>query len=246
MNSFHWRLSSFSVSRAKLSCRERFINHKNYAALSPIFRFVLIHFLHFLEMFTGFDFPDCNRFLFYIFITHNMDQAQLIAALRENHQKFTDYLAGLSTEDFTFAPENGWSAGQQLQHIVLCLKPLVHVYGMDAEQIIQNFGQTDRSNRSPETLKSDYLAALAKGGKAPQAYVPEPVADSERALLLASMTGLVEALCERVDRRSPTELDQLCILHPLMGLISLREMLYNATYHVTHHHNKAIAILAAR
>jgi len=45
----------------------------------------------------------------------------------------------------------------------------------------------------------------------------------------------VQALARRIDRFSETQLDQLILPHPLLGKLTLREMLYFTIYHVQHH-----------
>jgi hypothetical protein len=42
-------------------------------------------------------------------------------------------------------------------------------------------------------------------------------------------------LARRIDRFSETQLDQLILPHPLLGKLTLREMLYFTIYHVQHH-----------
>ena len=49
------------------------------------------------------------------------------------------------------------------------------------------------------------------------------------------MSILIDKLISEIDVFTENELDTLSIPHPLLGSISLREMLYNAIYHVEHH-----------
>ena len=44
-----------------------------------------------------------------------------------------------SNEDtFNYKFQEKWAAGQQLAHIVMCVKPLVYVFGLDKVLIEQN------------------------------------------------------------------------------------------------------------
>ncbi|MCW3124161.1 MAG: hypothetical protein JWQ38_3653, partial [Flavipsychrobacter sp.] len=141
----------------------------------------------------------------------------------------------LTAEEYSFSKHGKWTAGQQLQHIVLCVKPLVQVFGMDTQVIAEAFGQTDEKGRTYEILLNDNTTKLKEGGKAPERYVPEATSPGQSADLCGVLTKLVQELSSKIELFSEDELDSLLIPHPLLGKISLREMLYNAIYHVTHH-----------
>ena len=53
------------------------------------------------------------------------------------------------------------------------------------------------------------------------------------------LNQLISALCLKLDDYSEAELDHYSIPHPLLGALSLREMLYNMIDHVQVH-QKAI------
>lgn len=44
----------------------------------------------------------------------------------------------------------------------------------------------------------------------------------------------------KVDIFEEEDLETLLIPHPMLGKITLKEMLYNAAYHVQHHQNQTI------
>jgi hypothetical protein len=174
----------------------------------------------------------------------NKSKQELISELRANHQEFAIYLSGLSDDEFNFCYLDKWSASQQLEHITLCVKPLVKVFSMDKAVIAQMFGRTDRVGRSTDELLAEYLARFAEGGKAPARFVPESVPDNPRLIRCIDLTDLVDTMCAGIDTFSEDELDQLLVPHPLLDMLTLREMIYNAVYHVTHHQANAIANLA--
>jgi len=164
-----------------------------------------------------------------------MNQEAICGELRRKHELFISYMNGLSAGDYEYRYAQKWTAGQQLQHIVLCVAPLVQVFGMDKAAIAERFGTTDRAGRSYEALKNEYNSRLGDGGRAPDRYVPEDAAISRREELTGALKNEVDRLCIHIGRFSEPELDTLLIPHPLLGSLSLREMLYNALYHVEHH-----------
>lgn len=169
-----------------------------------------------------------------------MTKPELTTTLTDKYTHFTNYINSLSADEYMYSHNGKWTAGQQLEHIVICVKPLVQVFGMDKTAIAKTFGTTDKPGRDYDTLLSEYKSKLNEGGKAPSKYVPENITADTRATLSETLPQLIAALKTRIDTFSEPELDTLCIPHPLLGNISLREMLYNAIYHVQHH--QAIAV----
>jgi hypothetical protein len=164
-----------------------------------------------------------------------MDKQAIIDALYRNHSSFADYISQLSPGAFLYHYQDKWTAGQQLAHIVLCVSPLAKVFSMDAASVEQNFGACDRGSRSFDAMKADYKEKLQAGGKAPDRFLPEPVPGDQKEPLIAKMNQAVAGLCNRIDAFTEADLDRLLIPHPLLGNLTLREMLYNAIQHVDHH-----------
>lgn len=48
---------------------------------------------------------------------------------------------------------------------------------------------------------------------------------------------MLDQLIKSIQKYSEQELDQTILPHPLLGKITLREMLYFTIYHVEHHHH---------
>ncbi len=175
-----------------------------------------------------------------------MTKQAITDLLVKNYTTFIDYINGLTSEEYVFAYEQKWTAGQQLKHIVLCVKPLVQVYGMEKQQINKTFGSTDKQGLSYDDLLATYEEKLKQSYNTPSKYLPESVALEERATLTATLNKLIESLCAQIQTFTDQELDSLLIPHPLLGNITLREMLYNAICHVQHHQEIAMQNLKHR
>lgn len=168
-----------------------------------------------------------------------MEIPELVTRLKEQHSVFVSYLTDLTAEQYLFSREGKWTAGQQLAHIVLCIKPLVQVYSMDKTMIEQMFGKSVSENRSYDGLLQEYNEKLKAGGKAPEKYLPVETTLDKKEILLETLTNMVNALCAKLEGFNDEELDSLLIPHPLLGNLTFREMAYNAIAHVNHHHEMA-------
>lgn len=163
-----------------------------------------------------------------------MNKSSIQHLFTEKYGDFVQYIAALSEANYAFHLPQKWNAAQQLEHIVLCVQPLVQVFSMDHGMIAQTFGTTSGTGRDYDTLLDEYQTKLKAGGKAPERFVPAEVT-ATRSDLTGKLTHLVQKLSNAIDLFTEEELDTLCIPHPLLGNLSLREMLYNAIYHVQHH-----------
>lgn len=174
-----------------------------------------------------------------------MNKEEIIKLLMDKHQQFIEYIIALNASDYNLNKNNKWNAAQQLEHIVLCVKPLVQVYSMERDTIKKMFGSTNRASESYDALIEKYKEKLLQGGKAPEKFVPIKNSEASKESLIESLKNMLEILCISIDSFSEKELDELCIPHPLLGNLTLREMLYNAISHVEHHHQSTIRNLTS-
>jgi hypothetical protein len=164
-----------------------------------------------------------------------MTKNDIIKALRENHEAFIAKLQTLGEQAFLASPTGKWTAGQQLEHIVLSTSPLVLGLRMPKFVLRWVFGTANRPSKSYEDLVLKYQITLKNGGKATGRFIPRPVAWTQKDKLIQRLQNNVEALIQSLAKFTETDLDTLVAPHPLLGKLTLREMLYFTAYHVTHH-----------
>lgn len=169
----------------------------------------------------------------------SMDKGKIIVLLFEHYNSFANYINRLTIDEYSFHDQQKWTAAQQLEHIVLCVKPLVQVFSMDKVAIEKTFGKTDNKSRSYDEVLAEYTSQLEQGGKAPERYLSGSTLPGEKQNLMETLLQNIETLSSRIELFTEVELDSLQIPHPLLGSLTLREMLYNAIYHVQHHHQQA-------
>ena len=165
-----------------------------------------------------------------------MKKQEIIEFLLKKYDFFVSYINGLTDEDYLVSYQQKWTAGQQLAHLVQCVKPLVKVYGMDKPTLEQTFGFATKPSLTYEGLLEQYNEKLNQPYTLADRYAPEPVSLEQRQPLTENLTRLIQDLCTKVESFTEQELDTFCIPHPLLGSLTLREMLQNAIAHVEHHH----------
>jgi hypothetical protein len=101
------------------------------------------------------------------------------------------------------------------------------------------FRRPARASRDYETIRDVYRARLAKGADAGP-FAPErrpaPVdAGAERKRIMEYHQLAVEEFARRASRWPETALDRRQMPHPLLGPLTVREMLLFTLYHNRHH-----------
>jgi hypothetical protein len=165
-----------------------------------------------------------------------MDRSKIILELRGKYSEFIEFIESMSELDFTFS-FNGekWTAGQQADHLFRSLTPLNK--GLSAPEFVLKtmFGKADHPSVSYDELVARYCEAIAPGVVAPDAYKPDAIAFEQRGKLISELRKQTERLCTNVEKFDESRLDTLVLPHPLLGKLTLREMLYFTIYHAEHH-----------
>jgi hypothetical protein len=162
-------------------------------------------------------------------------QAQMAAAIAQNFAAFADCIHGLSEARFTLAPAGKWGAGQHLEHLLRSTRPVYMAIGLPGFVLRLLFGKPNRMGRSYHEVVDRYKAKLAAGGAASGRFVPPPVPYAQQAAKLRAFVQLGQRLQQRVARLGDKKLDGYLLPHPLLGKLTLREMIYFTIYHTQHH-----------
>jgi DinB superfamily len=172
-----------------------------------------------------------------------MKKENLSKSLTGTHTQFCAYLASLTEHEFLFHKENKWSAGQQLEHIFLAVQPVRLAFSLPLWLLRLVWGKANRKSRTYDELVARYQLKLQQGGRASGRFVPKPVMLIQRDRLLRKVKKEVDILVRKANKKSESDLDAYVLPHPLLGKLTLREMLYFTNYHVEHHHQLVIQAL---
>jgi hypothetical protein len=162
---------------------------------------------------------------------------ELSAALRNNHEQFVATIRSIPAKDQQTALPGKWSPAQIAHHLLLSIRPVALAFGLPAVVLRLLFGKANRPSRTYDELVARYQRKLAEGGRATRPFVPS--AAVQVAATRAAISNNIDQLARRVNRFSESELDQLLLPHPLLGKLTLREMVYFTIYHA-HHHERQI------
>lgn len=163
-----------------------------------------------------------------------MNRKEICTLLNNNYDAFADFIEALSDHRFTVSPEGKWSAGQQLDHLIRSTRPVNTALSLP-KLVLRLYGRPKLASRNYEGVVADYRKILARGGESVRAYIPGVVDLAQRESLLKQFRLQNARLLEFVELWDEAQLDNYQVPHPLMGKITVREMLYFTAYHASHH-----------
>ncbi len=165
----------------------------------------------------------------------NYSKKEIIHQLEEQSKAIRSWFVDKPIEKMVSAPEGAWTAGQHLLHLVNSTRPLGKGMGYPRLLLLLKFGRVKMPSRSYEDTVQFYKDGLGNGGKATGKYVPRKVRKEEREVLVERFKEEMRILINQIHQWSEKNLDRTAVPHPLLGNLTLREMLYFTLYHMEHH-----------
>ena len=175
-----------------------------------------------------------------------MKNDEIQVALLNNYAAFISFIDVLNQQEFEWAPAGKWSAGQQLDHLIRSTAPLANGLWFPKYVLKLTFGKANRPSKSYDGLVEKYHAKLSTGGKASGRFIPKPVLFNEKTGKSRKLISIIQKLNKQVGLFSEHQLDEYILPHPLLGKVTIREMLYFTIYHAGHHRNLIRSYLALK
>ncbi len=169
-----------------------------------------------------------------------MNPSEINKLLKENTSKLASLFEKQAQNWVVKAPEGKWTSGQHVAHLVQSTEPLLKALGYPSFILKWKFGKNNRENRDFQTIVNRYNEKLANvaGGMSSPFSINMPIVDSNNInTWLDRLSQLNDKLSARILKKSDKNLDEILIPHPLMGRMTLREILMWNAYHTEHHYN---------
>ncbi len=162
-----------------------------------------------------------------------MNKTEIITQLNTAHSVFWNTASHLPNPSISL---NGkWSILQNVVHITISITRVNSYLALPKSSIEANFGLSGRASVSNEILVKIYLNAIANGVKATAPYIPEDNIETDIKELIDNGSKTLEELVSNLHHWSEEDLEQYLCPHPVLGKITVRELLYFTIYHVQHH-----------
>ncbi len=168
-----------------------------------------------------------------------MTKQEISQKLAEGFSIVEDTLRKTDDTNFYQRKDNKWSIAENCKHLSLSVKPLNTAFSLPNFALLF-FGKLNRPTRNYDEITEKYYQKLAEGAVATPQFVPEKISvENKKADLIQELKKTNETFLKKMDDFTEEDLDKYLIPHPVLGKLTIREMLYFTICHTLHHH-KAI------
>jgi DinB superfamily len=164
-----------------------------------------------------------------------MERATINAALLKSHDSFLARIRSVPFDQRDKSHNGKWTPAQHLEHIQRAAAPVSWALIVPKWFLRWRFGKPNRTPRDYDELVQRYKEKLAAGGRASGRFVPPGVPGGAVERIASSVQRIVATMARRVGAWSEHDLDTVLLPHPLLGKLTVREMLFFTIYHVQHH-----------
>lgn len=166
----------------------------------------------------------------------------LVASLAEVDRQASALWRSFSPEEFFTRPaDGGWSPAQNVSHLRAGTVPIIWTLKTPKPILTVLFGKARAASRSFEEIRDRYQRVLASGkGAGPftprKKRMPSDPAQAQ-AKALEAWQQLIPRLTAGIATWPEADLNRYHVLHPLIGKLTVLEMLYFTLYHLSRHAN---------
>lgn len=160
---------------------------------------------------------------------------QILVALRESLSAVEDWIESQPDAAFEQGPSGRWSMGQHLDHLTRSVQPFTLAMSLPRFVLKLALPKVARPGLSYAELAARYEGVLEAGGKASGRYVPPATPAARKTASLAAHRAQRDKLLRQVASFPEADMDRLGAKHPLIGVLSLRELLFFTIHHHDHH-----------
>jgi hypothetical protein len=164
-------------------------------------------------------------------------QEEIIQGLEDKYAYLTQWLENQKDENFSISSTEGkWSTGEHIDHLIKSTKPLNMAMRLPKMQLRMMFGKPNREGRTFEQIVARYKVKLAdNNGQTTSRYEPKNITNDKKQELIKTLQDEKERLQRITSKWREKDLDNYLLPHPLLGKMTIREIMLFTIYHTQHH-----------
>lgn len=166
-----------------------------------------------------------------------MNKPEIADLIDEKHNSLLAFLADHPTEKWNQGPENKWTAGQHVVHLIQSYAAMNKGLGIPKLLLHYKFGKANRGPRTYDEVVANYYNKMSIAGDVVSPvslHMPDTPVDGKQKLI-EELTEKKEVIKRRLSNLSEKQMDKYLLPHPLMGRMLLREVIMWSAFHVEHH-----------
>ena len=163
-----------------------------------------------------------------------MNRDQISKSVQDAQAEDVAYFGAFDTDAFFQKLGTAWSPAETVRHLIKSIRAVAKALAMPRLVLRLMFGWPRRPSVTYDALRTRYLALLAAGGKAGR-FGPSPQTDADMPTIMNRLALANGDLVAAIGRWKERDLDRYQLPHPLLGKLTVREMLFFTVYHQHHH-----------
>lgn len=164
---------------------------------------------------------------------------EIISALKDSKQQVQSWFSAVSEVEYFTRQGEVWSAFDNVDHVIKAVKPIVLALKLPRIVLRVIFGKPKHASRPYDVVCQIYSEAINKGAKASGQFLPgearvvnKELAKTEQ---LQKASKVLDDLISNLEKWEETMLDQCQLPHPIIGNLTMREMLFFTIHHNLRH-----------
>jgi len=163
-----------------------------------------------------------------------MTKEEILHELDKNTARVIEFIEAHTKEELMLAKDEKWNAVQHLEHLLRSIQPLNKAMRIPVPGLRVLFGKRNRPERSFEEVVKKYKENLEAGGKASGRYIPKKGTSINK--LKKKYREQSDSLKAILEKWKEEDMSSCLLPHPLLGKLTIREMLCFTAYHTEHHY----------
>lgn len=166
-------------------------------------------------------------------------KAEIISALQDSSRHMQDWFSSIPVSEYFTRQGEVWSPADNVDHVIKAIKPIILALKLPRLALQVVFGNVQHVSRPYEEICRIYQAALSKGAKASGRFLPDDVhvenKEQAKQAQLQRVSKLIDELTFAIEKWEESVLDQYQLPHPIIGNLTMREMLFFTIHHNLRH-----------
>jgi hypothetical protein len=162
-----------------------------------------------------------------------MTKDEILVELKKNTAGVIYFIDSHHIEELKLSKAEKWNSVQHLEHLLRSIQPLNKALRIPVPGLRVLFGKRNRPERSYHEVVKKYKDNLEAGGKASGRYIPQKNSSINK--LKNKYREQSDSLMGIIEKWKEEDMSTCLLPHPLLGKLTIREMLYFTVYHTQHH-----------
>lgn len=167
-----------------------------------------------------------------------MQKVELLKEIAAKKKLVMEGLQNIEETEFNVSKNEKWSQAGHIEHLINSIKPLNQLFLLPKFIMTYWMGKPNRPSRTYKKLVEKYNEKLKTSNPTINRFGPSKAKNYSKQQLLAKFEKQYDLFAKNIENKwTEDALEKYLIPHPLLGKLTVREMIMFTIYHTEHHHN---------